>query len=174
MGCHFLPHQKSKITCNSLVDKELALSPLLFTRQFIRKMLIHSVILMETVTSFPTNPLNARLRALHPGYWENHDCVLITQSCPTLYEPVDWGPPGSSGHGILQASILEWVAMPFSRGSSWPRDWICVFLSVAIIGEQNGYWGWCKGCQEFLPIPVASEIIWGKYNWINRKTFVWW
>ena len=40
------------------------------------------------------------------------------QSCPTLYDPVDCSPPGSSVHGILQARILEWVAMPSSRGSS--------------------------------------------------------
>ena len=39
-----------------------------------------------------------------------------------LCGPVDCGPPGSSVHGILQAGILEWVAMSFSRGSSWPRD----------------------------------------------------
>ena len=38
-------------------------------------------------------------------------------------QPVDWSPPNSSIHGILQARILEWVAIFFSRGSSWPRDW---------------------------------------------------
>ena len=47
---------------------------------------------------------------------------LITQLCPTLCDPMDHGPPGSSVHGILQARILEWVAMPSSRGSSQPRD----------------------------------------------------
>ena len=46
----------------------------------------------------------------------------VTQSCPTLCDPVDCRPPGSSIHGILQARILEWVAISFSRGSSWPRD----------------------------------------------------
>ena len=45
------------------------------------------------------------------------------QSCPTLCDPMDCSPPGSSVHGSLQARILEWVAMPFSSGSSWPRDW---------------------------------------------------
>ena len=44
------------------------------------------------------------------------------QSCPTLCDPTDCSPPGSSVHGILQARILEWVAMPSSRGSSRPRD----------------------------------------------------
>ena len=46
----------------------------------------------------------------------------VTQSCPTLCDPMDCSPPGSSIHGILQARILEWVAISFSRGSSRPRD----------------------------------------------------
>ena len=49
--------------------------------------------------------------------------VKVTQLCPTLCNPMDCSPPGSSVHGILQAKTLEWVAIPFSRGSSWPRDW---------------------------------------------------
>ena len=44
------------------------------------------------------------------------------QSCLTLCDPMDYSPPGSSVHGILQARTLEWVAMPSSRGSSQPRD----------------------------------------------------
>ena len=46
----------------------------------------------------------------------------VTQLCPTLCHPMDCSPPGSSVHGILQARILEWVAILFSRGSSQPRD----------------------------------------------------
>ena len=46
----------------------------------------------------------------------------VTQSCPTLCDPVGCSLPGSSVHGILQARILEWAAIPFSRGSSRPRD----------------------------------------------------
>ena len=46
----------------------------------------------------------------------------VLLSCLTLYDPVDCNPPGSSVHGILQARRLEWVAIPFSRGSSQPRD----------------------------------------------------
>ena len=49
-------------------------------------------------------------------------CPSVTQSCPTLCDPVDCSPPGSSVHGILQARILEWVAVPSSRGSSQPRN----------------------------------------------------
>ena len=48
--------------------------------------------------------------------------VLVAQSCPTLCDTMDCSPSGSSVHGILQARILEWVAVPFSRGSSQPRD----------------------------------------------------
>ena len=55
-----------------------------------------------------------------------HMCVLVAQSCLTLCDPVDCSPPGSSVHGILQARILEWVALSSSRGSSWPRDQICI------------------------------------------------
>ena len=49
-------------------------------------------------------------------------CMLGIQSCLTLYKPMDCGPPVSSVHGILQALILEWVAISFYRGSSQPRD----------------------------------------------------
>ena len=44
--------------------------------------------------------------------------VLVTQLCLTLCVPMDCSPPGSSVHGILQARILHWVTIPFSRGSS--------------------------------------------------------
>ena len=48
------------------------------------------------------------------GKWK----VLVAQSCPTLCDPVNCSLPGSSVHGVRQARILEWVAIPFSRGSS--------------------------------------------------------
>ena len=48
--------------------------------------------------------------------------LLVTQLCPTLCDTMDCSPPGSSVHGILQARILEWVAISFSRGSSQPSD----------------------------------------------------
>ena len=44
------------------------------------------------------------------------------QSCPTLWDTMDYISPGSSVHEILQARILGWIAMPSSRGSSWHRD----------------------------------------------------
>ena len=49
-------------------------------------------------------------------------CAKLLQSCPALCNPVDWSPPGSSVHRILQARILEWVVIPITRGSSQPRE----------------------------------------------------
>ena len=49
-------------------------------------------------------------------------CVLVAQSCLTLGDPKDCNPPGSSVHGILQARMLEWAAIPFTRGSSQHSD----------------------------------------------------
>ena len=48
--------------------------------------------------------------------------VKVAQLCLTLYNPINCSLPGSSVHGILQARLLEWVAMPASRGSSQPGD----------------------------------------------------
>ena len=55
--------------------------------------------------------------------WVTHWERGVAQLCPTLCNPTDCSPPGSSVHGIFQAWILEWVAISFSRGSSQPRDW---------------------------------------------------
>ena len=49
-------------------------------------------------------------------------CAQLLQSCPVLSDPMDCSLPSSSVHGILQERILEWVAMPSSRGSSQPRN----------------------------------------------------
>ena len=48
--------------------------------------------------------------------------MKVAQWYPTLCDPMDCSLSGSSVHGILQARILEWVAIPFSKGSSWPKD----------------------------------------------------
>ena len=53
-------------------------------------------------------------------------------SCLTLWDPMDYSPPGSSVHGMLQARILEWVAMPSSKWSSQPRDWTRVSYTSCI------------------------------------------
>ena len=46
--------------------------------------------------------------------------------CPILWNTLDCNPPGSAVHGIFQATVLEWIAISFSRGSSQPRDWTWV------------------------------------------------
>ena len=59
-------------------------------------------------------PYHGRKRR-HQLFWKGV-CANLLQLCPTLSHPLDWSPPGSSVHGILQARIMEWVAMPFSSG----------------------------------------------------------
>ena len=61
-----------------------------------------------------------------PCEWYVHPVkvkLLVALSCPTLCNPMNCRPPGFSVHRILQARILAWVAILFSRGSLWPRDW---------------------------------------------------
>ena len=61
-------------------------------------------------------------------------CARWLRSCPTLCNPMDCGPSDSSVHGILQAGVLEWVALPSSKESSKPRDRTC-FSCVICIGR---------------------------------------
>ena len=68
---------------------------------------------------------------------------LVTQLCPTLFDPLDCSPLRSSVHGILQARILEWVAVPSSRGSPQHRDRTgvsCIaggFLTIRVTREDH-------------------------------------
>ena len=87
---------------------------------------------------------NYKLRQFHPSVYQyllrwsikiliwmksaclklkHYVCVVDAHLCPTLCDSMNCNPPGSSVHGILQSRILGWVAGPFSRGSSRPRDW---------------------------------------------------
>ena len=79
-------------------------------------------------------------------------CVLVTQSCLTLCNSMDCSPPGFSVHGILQARILEWVAMPSSRGFSQPRDQAHVCY-VSCIGRQVLYY------QRYLGSPILGGLL---------------
>ena len=78
--------------------------------------------------SQPSVPEAALTVAIHNLGTRSHlresSCVSVwvAQSCPTLCDPMGCSQPGSSVHGILQARIMEWIATPFSRGSSRPRD----------------------------------------------------
>ena len=83
------------------------------------------------VPLFPQRPLDlswfltiSMVRHTYTNSLEGGVCVPTKslQLCPTLCDPMDCSPPDSSVHGILQARILEWVAMASSKGSSRPRD----------------------------------------------------
>ena len=63
--------------------------------------------------------------------------VSVTQSCFTLCDSIDCSPLDSSVLEILQARILEWVDIPFFRGSSWPRDWTRISY---IVGRSFTVW----------------------------------
>ena len=96
-----------------------------------------------------------------------------------LCDPMDCCLPGSPIHWILQARILEWVAIPFSRGSSWPRDWIhisCIasgFFATEpperpIVREQN------SGCQGLGEMGRCYSIsISFRYAWWVRPEIRW-
>ena len=77
--------------------------------------------------------------------------LLVVKSCLTLCSPMDCNPPGFCDHGILQARILEWVVIPFSRVSSWPRDLTC----VSCIGRGILYC-WATGK---APLKYSSDIL---------------
>ena len=78
----------------------------------------------EDVSVVPTDPNKSSKCKTHPNFtslWKYCESVIV-QSYPALSNPMDNSSPGSSVHGIIQARILEWVAIPFTRGSSWPWD----------------------------------------------------
>ena len=82
-------------------------------------------------------PTCSRAHALQQGY-------VCAQSCQILCDPMGCSPPVSSAHGIFQARIPGWVAISYSRGSSWPRDWTCIpstaggFFTAEPPGKPHG------------------------------------
>ena len=95
--------------------------------------------------------------------------LLVAQSCPLFATPVDYSLPGSSVHGILQARILGWVAIPFSRGSSQPRGragspaWQAGSLSP---WRQD----FCLFC--FTAVPLALATVSGTQKVLNKCLLV--
>ena len=86
----------------------------------------------------------------------------------TLCNPMDCSLPGSSIHGILQARILEWVAMPSSRGSSWPRDWTRLCLLHWQVGSL-------PLAPTGMPHNLYTELVWPTgllhtMDWMFRLT----
>ena len=81
--------------------------------------------------------------------------MLVVQSCLTLCDTIDCFPPGSSVYGILQARILEWVAISYSRGSSRPRDRTLVSC-ISCIGRLILYH--CTSWEALVLIPRGSTL----------------
>ena len=103
--------------------------------------------------------------------------VSVIQLCLTLYNPTDCNLPGSSIHGIFQASILEWLVIPFSKGSSRPRDWnwvSCIagrFFTICATREASKGTnlnrineGQLKNLASSFKCPQKSPSL---YKWIN-------
>ena len=113
-------------------------------------------------------------------------CAKSLQSCLTLCNPMDHNPPGSSVHGILQARILEWVAMPSFRGSSPPRHlthvssvhWQAGFFTASATWEAPAeavfYETYCVIHSCFLP---ALSLLWLMYSvckpWDHSRSNDW-
>ena len=99
------------------------------------------------------------------------------QLCLTLCNPKDYGPPGSFVFGILQARVLEWRAIPFSRGSSQPRDWTqvsCItgifFIIWATRGLEIGV-DWIKSVEEFWKNSICVSCL-GSYIRGKRQIYI--
>ena len=108
---------------------------------------------LMTLSLFPSLRAQAWI-ALHQGiyshlWWSEK----VTQSCPTLCDPVDCSLPGSSVHGIFQARILECISISFSRVSSSPRDWNQVSY---IVGRCFTIWATREEIRGFPGGPVVK------------------
>jgi len=127
----------------------------------------------------PPGPHEAILRDLNISVSTSFYCFtthsksekkgLVTQSHPILWDPRDYSLPDSSVHGILQARILEWVAIPFSRGSSWSRDLLhcrqilyCLCHQGSHLLQTTIYWpheSW-----------ICWEAIWTGLGWAPQAS----
>ena len=86
----------------------------------------------------PTDYLSSNLLSICQAIICVRMCAKSLQSCSTLWDPMEYSLPSTSVHGILQARILEWVAVPSSRGSSQPMDGTCISY-VSCTGRQILY-----------------------------------
>ena len=111
------------------------------------------------------------LKMLKWKFWEKHKDIIwrneVAQSCPTLCDPIDCSPPGSSVHGIFQARMLEWVAISFSRGTSQPRDrtWVS-----CIVGRRFTVWA-TREAPKTLYITSQRKVLVWYFQRNNQKPF---
>ena len=85
--------------------------------------------------------------------------VLVTRSCLTLCNPMDCSPPYSPVHGILRARILEWVAIPFSRVSPWPKPGSPALQADYLLSEPPGSPRYQETSKRASPARVLSRVI---------------
>ena len=113
--------------------------------------------------------------------FSRQECVCVfPQSCPTLCDPMDYSPPGSSVHVIFQARILECVAISSFSGSSWLRHQTCVSC-ISWIGSQILYhcstweaarWEYWSRLPCLPPEDLPDQgIIWTSGSWIAGRFF---
>ena len=100
-------------------------------------------------------------------------CVLVAQACPTLCNPMDFSHPGSSVHGILQAEILEWVGIPFSKVSSLTQGsnpglrhcrQILYHLSHQV--AKNWEPSFLTLPERVVPSPLLNPVPWVLYHYL--------
>ena len=129
--------------------------------------ILHDIFLISLWLANERLLLNIILNARTSGHLCNGCISFLTcclslinaQSCLTLCDLMDCSPPGSSVYGILQARILEWVAISFSRGSSQPRDWTQV---SCIAGRCFNLWATREAHVKH------SMVLKWRHNWIVR------
>ena len=102
-----------------------------------------------------------RTKSLKLHLWVMYVYTLSHFSCVQLCNPMGYSLPSSSVHGILQARILEWVAMPFSRGSSRPRDQTHIFYVSCIVRRVLYHWDYLESpCDTgfYYPYPLVVRL----------------
>ena len=125
---------------------------------------------------------------LEMSKWRFHMCVCwVVRSCPTLCDPVECSPPGSSVPGISQTRILKWVAITFPRGSSRPRDQtrvshvagrvftIWASEQTLPVGKKRSKLKCLSHTTSHLYLEPQTDIIKVLFDasWQSRRTYIW-
>ena len=124
--------------------------------------------------SKPQNHFSILHASLNP--WR----VLAAWACPTLWDPIEGSLPGSSVHGILQARILEWAAMPFTKGSSWSQDRTQVshiaggFFTNWATREAYNIWNFKKSLQVLIckDLNKIQYLSWFRVLILNKNKVI--